>query len=89
MGELVLLGEAENVYEKYIKKYIKDNNILAVPFPDEVERKTGGSHELNIASLHESIRLGLVKANPRKTITEHFEVFGRIMKTLDNEKVRL
>jgi len=87
MGELILLGESENVYEKYIEKYIKDNNIVAMPFPDQVERDVTGSHELNIASLHQSIRLALVKANPRKTITEHFEVFGRIMKILDDKNV--
>ena len=86
MSELILLGEDQNIYEEYIKKYIKNNNILAMSFPDDVEAKLRTNHELNIASLHESIRLSRVRSNPRKTITEHFEVFGRIMMMLEKEK---
>lgn len=86
MSELVLLGDEPNLYEEYIKKYIKVNKILAIPFPDDVEAKLRSNHELNIASLHESIRLSRVRSNPRKTITEHFEVFGRIMMMLDKKK---
>lgn len=87
MPELNLKGDQVSPEEIYIREYIEKNNIVALPFPDALERETRGSVLLNIASLHDSIRLMRVAGVQKRDITEHFEIFAKAMMILERNEI--
>jgi len=68
--------------EVFIEEYIKKNKITSDRFPEDAERHRNVPMNINIASLYESIRMSSVGQARNKSVTEHFEVFVYVMKTL-------